>query len=65
VADPRPLTEQAEGALKRIRLYDEVRSLSLTDELTGVANCRHMRLVLGGSLPRSGHGPDRVAARPG
>ena len=41
------LTEQAEGALKRIRLYDEVRSLSLTDELTGVANRRHMRLVLG------------------
>jgi diguanylate cyclase (GGDEF)-like protein len=41
------LTEQADGAFKRMRLFDEVRSLSLTDELTGLANRRHMRLVLG------------------
>jgi diguanylate cyclase (GGDEF)-like protein len=41
------LTEQADAAFKRIRLFDEVRSLSLTDELTGLANRRHMRLVLG------------------
>jgi diguanylate cyclase (GGDEF)-like protein len=40
------LTEQAEGALKRITLFEETRSLSLTDELTGLANRRHMRLVL-------------------
>jgi len=40
------LTEQAESAFRRIRLFEEVRSLSLTDELTGLANRRHMRLVL-------------------
>ncbi|NJD10469.1 MAG: GGDEF domain-containing protein [Gemmatimonadetes bacterium] len=40
------LAEQAESAFGRIRLFEEARNLSLTDELTGLPNRRHMRLVL-------------------
>jgi diguanylate cyclase (GGDEF)-like protein len=42
----RALALQAEMALKRIRLIESVRSLSLTDSLTGLANRRHMEVVL-------------------
>ncbi|HEX7243472.1 MAG TPA: sensor domain-containing diguanylate cyclase [Longimicrobiaceae bacterium] len=36
------LTRQAESALERIRLLEEVRELSLTDPLTGLANRRQL-----------------------
>jgi diguanylate cyclase (GGDEF)-like protein len=42
----RTLTRQAETALERVRLFDEVRDLSLTDPLTGLANRRQLGLVL-------------------
>jgi len=42
----RVLATQAESTIRRLELLDEVRSLSLTDELTGVSNRRHMRLTL-------------------
>ena len=42
----RALALQAEMALKRIRLIQSVRSLSLTDSLTGLANRRHMEVVM-------------------
>jgi diguanylate cyclase (GGDEF)-like protein len=42
----RALALQAEMALKRIRLIENVRSLSLTDSLTGLANRRHMDVVM-------------------
>ena len=42
----RALALQAEMALKRVRLIESVRSLSLTDPLTGLANRRHMEVVL-------------------
>ena len=40
------LTAYAEAALTRIRLFEEMRDLSLTDSLTGLANRRQMMLVL-------------------
>ncbi|HEX2204337.1 MAG TPA: sensor domain-containing diguanylate cyclase [Longimicrobium sp.] len=42
----RVLALQAEMALRRIRLIASVRNLSLTDSLTGLANRRHMDVVL-------------------
>jgi diguanylate cyclase (GGDEF)-like protein len=42
----RALALQAEMALRRIRLIENVRSLSLTDSLTGLANRRHMDVVM-------------------
>ncbi|HEX6747326.1 MAG TPA: GGDEF domain-containing protein [Longimicrobium sp.] len=42
----RALALQAEMALKRVRLIESVRSLSLTDSLTGLANRRHMDVVM-------------------
>lgn len=42
----RALALQAEMALRRIRLIESVRSLSLTDSLTGLANRRHMDVVM-------------------
>lgn len=42
----RALALQAEMALRRIRLIDSVRSLSLTDPLTGLGNRRHMEVVM-------------------
>lgn len=47
----RVLSLQGEMALKRCRLVESVRSLSLTDPLTGLANRRHMELVLGHAWP--------------
>ena len=42
----RALALQAEMALRRIRLIESVRNLSLTDSLTGLANRRHMDVVM-------------------
>ncbi|MET0399578.1 MAG: GGDEF domain-containing protein [Longimicrobiaceae bacterium] len=42
----RALASLAEAALKRVRLLGEVRNLSLTDPLTGLANRRQMEVVL-------------------
>lgn len=42
----RALALQAEMALRRVRLIDSVRSLSLTDPLTGLGNRRHMEVVM-------------------
>src|SRR4029078_2255331 len=42
----RALALQAEMALRRIRLIESVRSLSLTDSLTGLATRRHMDVVM-------------------
>ena len=42
----RALAGLAESALKRVRLLGEIRSLSLTDPLTGLANRRQMEVVL-------------------
>lgn len=42
----RALALQAEMALRRVRLIASVRSLSLTDPLTGLGNRRHMEVVM-------------------
>jgi diguanylate cyclase (GGDEF)-like protein len=42
----RALCLQAEMTLKRVRLIESVRGLSLTDPLTGLANRRHMEVVM-------------------
>jgi diguanylate cyclase (GGDEF)-like protein len=42
----RALCLQAEMALRRVRLMESVRSLSLTDPLTGLGNRRHMEVVM-------------------
>lgn len=42
----RTLASLAEAALRRVRLLREVRTLSLTDPLTGLANRRQMEVVL-------------------
>jgi diguanylate cyclase (GGDEF)-like protein len=52
----RSLIRQAESALDRVHLFEEVHALSLTDPLTGLANRRHLELVLerGMALARRG-----------
>ncbi|MDQ3556112.1 MAG: GGDEF domain-containing protein [Gemmatimonadota bacterium] len=40
------VTRQAGSALRRVRMVEELRSLSLTDPLTGLANRRRMAVVL-------------------
>jgi diguanylate cyclase (GGDEF)-like protein len=42
----RALALQAQMALGRVRLMESVRSLSLTDPLTGLGNRRHMEVVM-------------------
>lgn len=42
----RSLASQADGALRRVRSLQEVRTLSLTDPLTGLANRRRMQVVM-------------------
>lgn len=43
----RALALQAEMALRRVRLMESVRSLSLTDPLTALGNRRHMEVMMG------------------
>jgi diguanylate cyclase (GGDEF)-like protein len=52
------LTRQAYAALRRVRLFHEVHSLSLSDPLTGLANRRQMKVVLerGLAAARRGEG---------
>jgi len=52
------LTRQADAALRRVRLFHEVHSLSLSDPLTGLANRRQMKIVLerGLAAARRGEG---------
>jgi len=50
------VARQAEAALERVRLFAEVRELSLTDPLTGLANRRHLRVVLERSLAAARRG---------
>jgi diguanylate cyclase (GGDEF)-like protein len=52
------LSRQAGAALQRVRLFHEVRSLSLADPLTGLANRRQMKIVLerGLAAARRGEG---------
>lgn len=42
----RNLASQADGALRRVHSLEEVRQLSLTDPLTGLANRRRMEVVV-------------------
>jgi diguanylate cyclase (GGDEF)-like protein len=50
------LVAQAEIAIERVRLFERVRDLSLTDPLTGLANRRHMQVVLKHSLSAAQRG---------
>jgi diguanylate cyclase (GGDEF)-like protein len=50
------LSRQASAALQRVRLFHEVRSLSLADPLTGLANRRQMTLVLERALSAARRG---------
>jgi diguanylate cyclase (GGDEF)-like protein len=52
----RTVARQSEAALERVRLFAEVRELSLTDPLTGLANRRHLRVVLERSLAAARRG---------
>jgi diguanylate cyclase (GGDEF)-like protein len=52
----RTIARQAAAALERVRLFDEVRDLSLTDPLTGLANRRRMEIVLGHALAAARRG---------
>ncbi|MFA4015005.1 MAG: hypothetical protein RUDDFDWM_000071 [Candidatus Fervidibacterota bacterium] len=47
------LTQQAAIALERVRLYEQVEKLSLTDALTGIANRRHLERHLELELARA------------
>lgn len=52
----RTLANQATGALQRVQLFNEVRDLSLTDPLTGLANRRRMKVVLEHSMAAARRG---------
>lgn len=52
----RMLSLQGEMAMKRCQLLESVRSLSLTDPLTGLANRRHLELVLDHVWPAAKRG---------
>jgi diguanylate cyclase (GGDEF)-like protein len=54
----RTLTGQASSALERVRLFNEVRDLSLTDPLTGLANRRRLKVVLEHSLAAARRGEE-------
>lgn len=50
------LSRQASAAMERVRLFHEVRSLSLADPLTGLANRRQMKVVLERALAAARRG---------
>lgn len=50
------LVSHAEIALERVRLFERVRELSLTDPLTGLGNRRHMQVMLKHSLAAAQRG---------
>jgi diguanylate cyclase (GGDEF)-like protein len=52
----RALSRQAAAAVQRVRLFQEVHSLSLADPLTGLANRRQMEVVLGRALAAARRG---------
>lgn len=52
----RTLANQATGAMQRVQLFNEVRDLSLTDPLTGLANRRRMKVVLEHSMAAARRG---------
>ena len=52
----RTVARQADAALQRVRLFAEVRELSLTDPLTGLANRRQLRMVLDRGLAAARRG---------
>lgn len=56
------LAGQASAAIERVRLYEEVRDLSLTDPLTGLANRRRMDVVLEHSIAAARRGEGLVVA---
>jgi diguanylate cyclase (GGDEF)-like protein len=56
------LAGQASAALERVRLYEEVRDLSLTDPLTGLANRRRMEVVLEHSIAAARRGEGLAVA---
>jgi diguanylate cyclase (GGDEF)-like protein len=58
----RAVARQAEAALERVRLFEEVRGLSLTDPLTGLANRRQLRLVLARCLAAARRGESLAVA---
>jgi diguanylate cyclase (GGDEF)-like protein len=58
----RTTTRQAEAALQRVRLFEEVRELSLTDPLTGLSNQRQLRFVLERSLSAARRGEPLTVA---
>lgn len=52
----RTLARQADGAIERIRLFEEVRELSLRDPLTGLGNRRRLDVVVEHSLAAARRG---------
>jgi diguanylate cyclase (GGDEF)-like protein len=56
------LAGQASAALERVRLYEEVRDLALTDPLTRLANRRRMDVVLEHSIAAARRGEGLVVA---
>ncbi|HEX6908831.1 MAG TPA: sensor domain-containing diguanylate cyclase [Longimicrobium sp.] len=58
----RALALQAEMALRRVRLIESVRSLSLTDPLTGLGNRRHMEVVMAHAWAAARRGEPLVVA---
>lgn len=58
----RALALQAEMALRRVRLMESVRSLSLTDPLTGLGNRRHMEVMMAHAWAAARRGEPLVVA---
>lgn len=58
----RALALQAEMALRRVRLIESVRSLSLTDPLTGLGNRRHMEVMMAHAWAAARRGEPLVVA---
>jgi diguanylate cyclase (GGDEF)-like protein len=58
----RSLARQVEVGLERVRLFTQVRELSLTDPLTGIGNRRRLEVVLEHSLAAARRGDSLVVA---